>query len=420
MSTSAWHEFLPLVDDEETTQADVLEATKKFFLEVGLATPRQADGCTVQNLEKLDKWPTNPAVQAFVARAVRTLASVKLANEASRLTQKAIEPSMQSALGLASQLAPPKRVDTEQLLRDANLASLPFVLQLEQPLIDRLDEETKAAKSASRIAFSFVDLTSPQVTPPWLLPEAVGAKYKPGDENEINLQGSDEVATLAKLGQALRGATENHRFFRSYSQWAPCWWRVVPFQVALGQLTWPQAIMHANTVAQIAEEERMQGKPPFTAFLYEELLRKQLEKRASRGDPTLDLNESLLHVDKPLMEVAKQRLSSVLRAASIPTAGGSVPGPGSLRAQAESAAAALAGQQTDRMEAAEAAFHQPTYSKGGKGGGGKGGKKGQKGKAPKGAPSGRAAKKRDWYFDKLENVRDERQQKKWNRWNSNY
>ena len=113
MSTSAWGDFLPLVDDEETMQPDVLEEAKKFFVEVGLATPRQADGCTVQNLEKLAKWPKNPAVQAFVARAVRTLASVRLANEASRLTQKASEPSMQSALGLASQLAPPKRADAE-------------------------------------------------------------------------------------------------------------------------------------------------------------------------------------------------------------------------------------------------------------------------------------------------------------------
>ena len=85
MSTSAWSEFLPLVDDEETTQPEVLEETQKFFLDVGLATPRQADGCTVQNLEKLAKWPENPAVQAFVARAVRTLAWVI---GTSRLTQK--------------------------------------------------------------------------------------------------------------------------------------------------------------------------------------------------------------------------------------------------------------------------------------------------------------------------------------------
>ena len=89
-----------------------------------------------------------------------------------------------------------------------------------------------------------------------------------------------------------------------------------------------------------------------------------------------------------------------------------------MRAQAESAGAALAGQQADRMDAAEAAFHQPTYSKGGKGGGGKGAKKGGKEKSKQ--PNSRSTKKRDWYFDEWENVREERQQKKWNQWNGNY
>ena len=33
MSTSAWSDYLPLVDDEETTHPDVLDEAKNFFEE---------------------------------------------------------------------------------------------------------------------------------------------------------------------------------------------------------------------------------------------------------------------------------------------------------------------------------------------------------------------------------------------------
>ena len=167
-----------------------------------LKDPKTADGARIGLPEKRGDIPTDAGVQSFIVRTLRMLEAVKLAAEASKLTT-AGEPIVQSALGLAQQLAPTKRADIEKILLDAHLETLPFVMQVEQPVIDKLWEETAAAKSAVRPAFIYIDLTASQVTPPWLLPESIGAKYRP-DSGE-DLDGSESIGSLARLGQALRG-----------------------------------------------------------------------------------------------------------------------------------------------------------------------------------------------------------------------
>ena len=161
---ATWDLFPPQVDEDETDKA-VLAAAAKFFVAANLKDPQAADGARIGLLEKRGDFPTDAGVQAFIVRTLRTLEAVKLTAKASKLT-KASEPSIQSALGLAHQLAPTKKADTEKILLDAHLDTLPFVMQVEQPVIDNLWEETAAAKSAVRPAFIFIDLTASQVTPP--------------------------------------------------------------------------------------------------------------------------------------------------------------------------------------------------------------------------------------------------------------
>jgi hypothetical protein len=354
MADGSWSEFLAQVDMEDTAK-EVIEAAEAFLLRCNLTTPKAADGAKVSRLEARDDYPEDVAVQAFLVRAFRTLDAVTVAQKAasSAETPRA-DPGLHSALGLAATLAPPRKAVTERILNEAQLEKLPFFLQVDQAVVDRLQHESDPAKSTGRPAFVYIDLTSQAVTPTWLLPEAIGAKYRP--ESSEDLDGAEAIGSLARLGQALRGATENQKVFRSFMQWSACWWRLAPFTVALKQLTWCQALCHADVIAQLAEEERQEGRPPFAAFLYDELLRRQLEKRASRSDPSLNFDEVFLTVDTSLLAVARQRLAGVLRAAAIaPAKPDFTAQAANYKSQAEQAATALHQQQAERLRAGSAA-----------------------------------------------------------------
>eukprot|EP00971_Amphidinium_carterae_P033632 662130-Amphidinium_carterae.1 len=65
-----------------------------------------------------------------------------------------------------------------------------------------------AAKVAGRTAFSFVDLTSKEVLPLWVPPDAVGGKTVLPGEMEYALQGSESTTSLSQLGKALQMATQ--------------------------------------------------------------------------------------------------------------------------------------------------------------------------------------------------------------------
>ena len=61
----------------------------------------------------------------------------------------------------------------------------------------------------------------------------------------------------------------------------------------------------------------MKGNRPFLPFLYEELLRKSCARRAEKGDPALDIAAEAQRVDKDLVDIARHRLSEVLKEAGL-------------------------------------------------------------------------------------------------------
>jgi hypothetical protein len=136
-------------------------------------------------------------------------------------------------------------------------------------------------------------------------------------EDDAELDGMMQVNSLAKLGAALRSATEGTRFFRTLAQWSASYWRWVPMAVALGHLSWVQALAHNDTICAIVEEEKEEGKGPYLAFLYDDMLRRQLEKRFQKKDPDLDADSVFGTVDKQLKNLASQRLESALRHAGL-------------------------------------------------------------------------------------------------------
>lgn len=46
-----------------------------------------------------------------------------------------------------------------------------------------------------------------------------------------------------------------------------------------------QALARQDVILQLAEEERLKSKPPYAAFLYDEMARRQWARRAEKRDP---------------------------------------------------------------------------------------------------------------------------------------
>ena len=348
-----WKTFLGQVDLDET-DSQVLASAEAFLVKAGLKSPAAAAGVTYAKLEKHKDCPEDIPTEAFLARSVQTLNAIDSARRQSQdlnsSSASAALPSASSALGLAAALAPAKHIDVNELLKDAGLDDLSFDLHIDQSIINKLGAESALAKSQGRKPFLYMGLTNKDILPLWLHPEAVGGRP---DEEEISLDGSEHISSLARLGQALKGATENKRAFTTLNHWAAAFMRYAPFAVAAKHLSWPQALAHLNCIFQLVEEERSEAKGPAVALLYDELARKHLEKRVHKADQSLNILEFLSEPDKGLLAAARQRVASAksrFASSKAPAGKGSVERAlaSSHREDALQAARALQTQQQDR------------------------------------------------------------------------
>ena len=387
-----WKSFLPTVDDE-ATDPEVLKQTEEFFLKAKFQNPQSAAGTTVAKLENHGAYPGELPTQAFISRAVDTLTAIAAARRAAKDISGASGapsvPALSSALSVASLLAPPKTVDVNAMLKSVGLEKLGYNLQLDQAMADKLANETELAKKLGRRPFTYVDLTGRETLPLWLAPESVGGR---AEDEFMDLEAASSIDSLQKLGQALKGATDAKRFFGAIHQWSAAFMRYAPFAIAAGHLEWTAVLAHLNCVYKLVEEERCDGRGPQLAILYDELLRRQLERRAQKGDPTLDVEAMMSEPDKSVLAAARQRLDSVLKAANRTKAADS--GSGASRAlayshrdQALAAAKALGEQQAERVAAGGAAARGSSSD---------GGRR----KKEKKQLSKRDEKKRQWIQDK--------------------
>ena len=416
MAQAAWRAYLEQIDDTAPDEG-VLKAAEDFLYDKAeLGGPKATDGITLQKLEAHPDFPKAFRVQAFLARVLRHIDSVARANEAARTANLGapLPASASSARALADTLSPPKTADTSKLLREAGLNKLPFVAQLDQALIDKMNQESVEAKAAGRKAFLFVDLTSKEVLPVWLTPESVGGKFN--DEEALSLAGGEHISSLTQLGQALRSATEGQRFFRSFPQWSAAYWRWVPVAVALDQASWVAAILHHDLVAKICETERNEGRGPYLGFIYSEMIRKQISARALKNDPDLEVQEAMATMDKSILEVARTRLEAALRSAGLIGGKTSLAGlagnaASSMVDQASAAAEALRKQQHQGLTAAAAMANQ------GKGQGkssGRGSRSSGSGREQSPPVSKRKVKAQNFWKDVK--TKNKKHQGNWQRW----
>ena len=91
-------------------------------------------------------------------------------------------------------------------------------------------------------------------------------------------------------------------------QWSAVWHRYATAAVAMGQMTWPMVLSHANQMYKLAEEECISGTGPALVFIYDELLRKSIATTAKWSDPSLDLMTVFGEVEKQVLEAARTRL----------------------------------------------------------------------------------------------------------------
>ena len=333
---------------------------------------------------------------------------------------------------LAMAMAPLKSVDTRAKMTTAGLEKLPYELQAEQAVWEKMATENETARLRSnKQGFTFIDLTCREVLPLWMAPEEVGGKLSLGDQQN-QLDGGASTESLRQLSHALKSATECPRFLRSMSQFVACFLKYAYVAVSMEQITWMQVGLHLGVISQLAEKERAKGNPPHAAILYDELLRRQISSRVSRNE-VVDLTAVMSSVDKDLWETVQQRLGSVLSAAGLKNGSSSqqsASGSGSAdmsqlhnkqfeaaqKAQAAmtSAAENLATQQRSILDRAR--HMDKGAGKGGKsaGKGGQGyGKGGEGGASP---PKSKKWAKKDAWHEKQRNNRDERKRRKEDSW----
>ena len=114
-------------------------------------------------------FPAEIPTQAFIARALQTLNAVdsarRQAQDLAGARGSGALPSVSSAIGLASALAPPKHINVNDLLTAVNLQDIGFVLHIDQGTIDKMAAETAIAKNQKRKPSLFGDLTGKDILP---------------------------------------------------------------------------------------------------------------------------------------------------------------------------------------------------------------------------------------------------------------
>ena len=329
----------------------------------GYTTPAAAAGMLEADLEANFEWPTGPA-RALVRRLVRGLVDEESAARSAAL--KASAPSstqLGEGLGAVSALAlaglvsqpstqPASTVDVQDMLKESGLKDIDFSMLPETSVFKLLQDSTKEALAAKRVPFAYVELTSKETLPPWLPLDALGGKM--GEHHDW----ADAKDTpLGQLGAALKHAARAPRFFRTMAQWNGAFTRFLVAAVAAGQWTCAQGLAYVNVISSLVDKEQSAGRGPYLAFLYDEMLRRSVARRAEQCDPELVVAKQLVTVQKPILEQAEQRLSTVLAYAGITTrsmASSSRDGDADVsRARAETAAAGALSKQTAAAQAAQ-------------------------------------------------------------------
>ena len=342
---------------------------------------------------------------AFVRRVVRTAMVVASAKRSEAHPPRGSEPSSAAApaaappslapgsafagligaeasgLAVANALMAAKdSVNVMDLLKKAGFEGMPFEIQAEAAVFQLLQCATNEAKKIGKTAFTYVDLTAKELLPMWMPHSAVGGKA--GLDLEYLGGGASAISAL---GNALKQAATQPRFFRSPVQFFTCFMRYALVAVTTEQLTWALVFSHLNIVSKLMEDERAAGNSVFVAFLYDDLVRRLWSRQVEVADPNFDFAKAAGELDKAVLESARSRLTNVMSAAGLTKADGTAELPigaaDSALAKTASAAEAVVrrAEQAQRAMVAtqEQLLQTSAWAGRGRGGKGAGGKPGR-------------------------------------------
>ena len=313
-----------------------MQAVFSLLTSLKLVLPKHLVGVELDDLRAEAGYPKDVFTKAFITKTLKMAGNVGAAKTgtsssvpmgSSPLAQP-YSPMMnllggESAMRVAAAMSRgDKPVDMDSKLKASMFGKLPWHLVVDAQVWQLLSAETTTAAASipKRVPFCYVDLAAKEMLPMWMAPEAVGGKaHLPGD-NDVLADGAGSSNTpMAALGAALEGMSGNPRFFRSLDQWVAAWWRYAVPAICLGHLTWPAVLGHVNTIMRLAEECKTEGggASTYLPVLHDDLLRRNLAKRAEQRDPDLDIELTMQKPDKAVLEAARTRLSSVMQVAGL-------------------------------------------------------------------------------------------------------
>ena len=323
-------EFLRSVYDVPPEE-DVLNGALQVFSKVKWTRREQLVGAMDADIDGICDQDIPIPVKVFMRAATRTAnaaanalrtvspASASAGPDSQPLQTSVSQAHVQDVVGadlsaatVAKLLAAGNdEVDVAKQLKDMNMAKLPYHMQCDRLVWKVLEAESKAANTAKRIAYAYVDITAKEVLPLWLPQDAIGGKSIFGSEWG---QSDGSASTLAELGRALQAATTQHKVFRSYPQWMGAFLKYAAAAMGMKQLTISQVLSYLNVIAKIYEEEKNSNGCCLVAILYGDVFRKTVSRRAEAKDPELDMDDAFAKTDISILEACKARVESVARA----------------------------------------------------------------------------------------------------------
>jgi len=281
-----------------------------------LPTPDSADGLTSADIDEMGNAVPVWVQRALLKRLVRAAVARHTTPEdgGQSPSSSSVSPGQARPAGEPGTVefppGPPfkKTVDISSLLVEGGLQGTPQLGLAPAPLFERLAEAAEVARKNAKKPHTFVELTSKDILPEWIPPEAVGGKLPVPCETA-----EESTGTLAQVATALKAATTAPRFFRTYQQWLGSWNRYGVAAISTKHMCVVSVLGHAQTIARISEERRgVEHHHVALSVQYDELRRRNWEARAARGDPDLNIRTESWSIDREILDLAKARLEQVV------------------------------------------------------------------------------------------------------------
>jgi hypothetical protein len=212
---------------------------------------------------------------------------------------------------------------------------------------------------------TYVDLTTKSMLPVHVSMDAIGGRVGvPGEGEDGGVPTAGATGHIEMFNRALKAVSEKPKFFRNMQQWHAAYSKYAIVAVCTKQMTQAQVSNHRDNICQLCEICRVEGWSPLTPVLYDDMVRKEWHRRASRRDESFKFGEECKVTVDRIWAATKQRILTVLNACGVPTkdrpsTGGAAPHPGlsaemsqaeHFRRQAQSAGDKLAQQQTKFLD----------------------------------------------------------------------